>query len=184
MRAPRAWALGAALVLATASAAPQEGAPPAESGPAMARNAERFGLVLSKGAPLTISSEELDLTRQEDGGERVVFRKQVDVVQGDLRIRCDWLEALYPQGTAGPPSRITARGHVRIEQAETEVRCGEAVFENSVCKAVCTGIEQPAALRRGDNVIRGERILFDLCSGQLTVRGAARVQVREGGEGS
>jgi lipopolysaccharide export system protein LptA len=148
------------------------------------RTAGRLGLSVSRDAPMTIGSDELEVVRDETGLERVVFRRNVDVVQGDLRLNCDWLEAVYPDGAGGRPKRITARGVVRIVQADSEVRCTEAVFDDATCTAVCSSSSGPAELHRGENVIKGDEIVLNLCNGHLTVRGRARVHVKPEEEGS
>ena len=132
---------------------------------------------------MTIDSDELEVVRDDSGRERVVFRNRVRVVQGDLYLDCDWLEALYPKGAGGRPTQIVARGSVRIRQRDSEVLCTQAVFEDKACTAVCTGSPGPAELRRGENVIKGDEIVFNLCTGHLKVRGGARVRVmpKEGG---
>ena len=176
------WAL-ALLTLGTALA--QE---VATSGPGaeipLERSAQRLGLAVSRDAPITITSDELDVARDENGRERVVFRRNVTVVQGEMHLRCDWLQVEYPDGVGGRPRRIVARGAVRMMQADSEVRCTEAVFDHDACKAVCTSSTGPAELRRGENVIKGDEIVFDLCTGFLKVRGSARVDVNPEKDGS
>lgn len=146
--------------------------------------AERMGLVFSKDAPMTIDSDELEVVRDDSGRERVVFQDNVRVVQGDLRLDCDWLRATYPKGAGGRPTQIVARGSVRMRQQDSEVLCTQAVFDDKACTAVCTSSPGPAELRRGENVIRGDEIIFDLCTGHLKVRGSARVRVMPKEEGS
>lgn len=133
----------------------------------------RLGFSLTKGAPMTINAEELEAMRDEKTGrERVVFRGDVEVLQGDLRVDCDWLEILYPGGSGGKASRVNARGSVRIKQFGNELRCTEAVMDNEACTAECISAEGPASLRRGEEIVEGEKILIDLCKGILKVRGA------------
>ncbi len=180
MRGLSALVVGCALALLTfgSTAAEDVGAagPPPEI--PLERTAQRLGLAVSRDAPITITSDELELTRDENGSERVVFRRNVTVVQGDMRLRCDWLQAEYSGGAGGTPQRIVARGAVRMMQDDSEIRCTEAVFTNGACQAVCTSESGPAELRRGENVIKGKEIVFDLCTGFLKVRGSARVDVK------
>ena len=168
----RGWlgvGLGVWLALPVAATEPEEGTP--------ARAAERFGFTLSKDEPMTITAEELDAARTEKGDEHVIFRRSVKVVQGDLHLSCDWLEAVYPKGKGGKPERITARGSVRIRQAGSEARCSEAILNNTACSVKCMGSGPPASLRRGEETIEGDQIFFDLCKGVLKVRGGARVRM-------
>ncbi len=148
------------------------------------RTAQRLGLEVSRDAPITITADELDVVRNESGQERVIFRRNVSVVQGELRLKCDWLEAEYPDGAGGQARRIVAHGAVRMLQNDSEVRCTQAVFDNDACTAVCTSSNGSAELRRGENVIQGDQIVFNLCTGHLKVRGRARVEIKPEEEGS
>ena len=185
MRGLPALVAGCALALLTLGSTEAEdvgaAGPPSEI--PLERTAQRLGLAVSRDAPITITSDELEVTRDENGSEQVVFRRNVTVVQGDMRLRCDWLQAEYSGGAGGTPQRIVARGAVRMMQDDSEIRCTEAVFTNDACQAVCTSESGPAELRRGDNVIKGDRIVFDLCTGYLKVRGSARVGVKPEADG-
>ncbi len=153
------------------------------AGPAAAQDLRdqtmgRLGLEVDRGAPITISAEEFDAVRDEDGAERVVFRRKVRLQQGDLHLSCDWLEALYPDGAGGRPARITARGSVALRQADTEVHCTEALFDDAACSVRCASTTGPAVLRRGDDVVEGREIHFDLCKGLVKVRGGGMVTIQ------
>ena len=179
LRAILAGGLLAFCALTPAVAADSK-APEARSVPA-SEAAGRLGLSVPRDAPMTIAAKELEAMRDGKGRERVVFRGDVRVEQGDLRVTCNWLEAIYPDGAGGQPDRITARGDVRIQQAETEVLCTEVVFTQGACDTLCTSDSGAAVLRRGENLIEGEQIHFDLCTGTLKVRNG-QVKVRRGSE--
>jgi lipopolysaccharide transport protein LptA len=141
-------------------------------------NASRLGLDVSLDAPTAIRSQELEASRDDAGRERVIFEGSVVVEQADLRIFCDWLEATYPTEGEGGPERLVARGKVRIRQGESEVECTEAVFESKRQRAVCTSSDGPAILRRGDDIVEGREIVFDLARSTLRVSGGAIVRVQ------
>lgn len=150
-----------------------------------ARHARRLGILLGSDAPMKIRSDELE-ARSERAGERVVFRHHVEVVQEDLHLNCDRLEAVYVDGDRGGPASIVATGNVHIRQAETEVNCTRMVFDRVAGEAECTADPGWAVLRRGEDVVEGKRIEFDLRDGIVRVRGGARVRmvpVREDAEG-
>ncbi len=135
--------------------------------------ATRFGFEFEEGVPMKIDADELEARRDEKTGrERVEFTGNVRVEQGDLRIQCNWLEAIYPKGGGGKPSRITARGAVRIKQLNNEAQCTEAILNNDRCTARCISDDGPAVLKRGEEVVKGEQILMDMCKGVLKVKGA------------
>ena len=95
--------------------------------------------------------------------------------QDNLRLTCDWLEALYPPD-GGNAQRITARGSVRLEQPGTTITCTELIYDSPACRVLCTS--EPAVVVRGDDVLKGREIELDLCKGTLKVRGGAALQLR------
>jgi lipopolysaccharide transport protein LptA len=139
--------------------------------------AARFGLDLSADSPTSIRAEQLEASRDAAGRERVIFEGKVQVEQGGLLIFCDWLEATYPESGKGGAERLVARGNVRIRQGEREARCTEAVFEQARNRAVCRSSTGLASLRRGEDIVEGEEIVFDLARSSVRVSGGAVVRV-------
>jgi lipopolysaccharide transport protein LptA len=135
-----------------------------------------MGISVDRSQPLSIESEELEASQREDGRQRIVFKKNVRVSQDDLRIGCDWLEALYGPNGAGAPEKITCRGSVKIRQADVEASCDEVIFVQAQDQGVCVG--KPAELRRGENVVEGPEIHFDTLNEKITVKGGVRIRVR------
>jgi lipopolysaccharide transport protein LptA len=160
----------AALVLLPAPVRSADASAPSQA-------AERLGLSLDRKKPMSIQAQELEATRDPRGGEQVVFQKAVEVVQGDLRIDCDWLEARYGADRSGGPERITARGSVKIRQPGVEVSCAEAVFERAQQRALCKGGADGASLHRGADNVVGREIEFDLERSVFRVRGGATVTI-------
>ena len=148
---------------------------------------DRLGLAMDTELPMTIRSDELEAAPDAAGRDRVIFQRNVHVEQGDMVLRCDWLEAIYPKrsgsNTGGRPDRITARGSVRIRQARNEARCSEAVFNNQACSAECTMKGGKAELRRGGDLIEADAIVFDLCKGVLKARGGVRIRTTSSAAG-
>ena len=144
---------------------------------------ERLGVQLESGAPMKITSDELEALRDESGAERIIFTQNVHVVQGELEVFCDWLEAMYPETAGGQADRITARGSVRILQTGREAICTEAVFDNVKETAECTTEGGKSRLRRGEDTIRADRIYFDLRTGKFRASGRVEVEVRSEEEG-
>jgi lipopolysaccharide transport protein LptA len=148
----------------------------ADSEPGSGDPGSGFGISLDRSQPMEIESEELEASRREDGRQRVVFKRKVRLSQADLRIGCDWLEALYPAKGEGAPEKITCRGAVTIRQGDVEAKCDEVVFVRARNQGVCVG--QPAELRRGENVVEGPQIHFDTLNETITVKGGVRIHVR------
>ena len=193
MTAPVRWLPALALGLLAASAvradeapapAPEMAAPvvPApkevEESSSGQKAAQRLGLRVAEGEPIDISADELEAVRDPDGTERVIFRGNVRVVQGTLTVRAERLEAVYPKGGGGRPERIEATDSVQIRQEGAEALCRQAIFEERAGRIVCTDDSGEATLKREGDVVRGDRIEFDLRKGVLRVRGRARVRIQ------
>ncbi len=174
----RPLCFAAALLMAFTATAAGADTPPEIESDAGEQAARRLGLRVDDGQPIDISSDELEALRDADGAERVIFRGNVRVVQGTLQITADRLEAVYPRGAGGRPGRIEATQNVRIVQEGAQAECREAVFEERVGRIVCSAPGGNATLRRGGDVVRGDRIEFDLRKGVLKVRGRARVRIQ------
>lgn len=131
--------------------------------------------------PITIESDELELRALPDDARVVVFERNVHVRQGDVELRADLLEAFYPPEES-EPSRLAARGHVRVDQPGQRAYCAEAEYLRDVDRLTCRG---DARLERGCDVVRGDSIEFDLSADRARVIGAARVVLgsRRAGEG-
>ncbi len=130
--------------------------------------------------PISINSEELEVLQLE-GGRRLVFSRNVEVLQGEVTLNADRLEALYPPG-ASQPAELLASGHVRVSQGDRRARCDEAVYHRSTHTIVCRG---EAEVLQGCDRMRGAEIEFDLDTDRVRVMGAAFVEIRpEDGDGS
>ena len=141
--------------------------------------AERLGVELESDAPMSISSDALEAVRDESGAEKIVFTHNVVVEQGSLRIYCDRLEALYPQGeSGGRPDRITASGSVRITQPGREAHCAVATVDNRAGTALCVAKSGKVELRRGGDVIRADSVEFNLATGAVKAQGGVTIRVQ------
>jgi lipopolysaccharide export system protein LptA len=175
----RAAALALALTLAAAGpSSAQEPAAPAPKTPSQA--AERLGLKFTPNAELVITSDEAEGMKAPDGRESVVFNKNVKARQGDMRLECDWLEAIYPKvANEHRPDNIAAKGGVVISQGTNEARCNEAKIDNVACTAECRSAGSKATLRRGTDDVEADVIYFDLCKGTVKAVGGVQIRVRE-----
>jgi len=129
--------------------------------------------------PINIRSGELEAF--EEGGERrFVFRRDVEVRQGDLRLTSERLEAFYPQGSS-QPDRLEASGRVVVLQGDREARCDRATYLRGEGRVLCFGDD--AVLVQGGDRVQGKEIEFDLDTERLVVRGGADVQLQPGDTG-
>lgn len=127
--------------------------------------------------PTEIKAEEAEIIDRSDG-RRLVFRRDVWVRQGDLTLRSDWLEALYDRG-ASDPKRLVARGSVKVDQGDRRAECDEATYLRLEQTLTCVG---HAVLVQGCDVVRGERIEFDLAGDRAQVEGGASILIRSEAE--
>ena len=115
----------------------------------------------------------------QDGGRRLVFSQNVEVLQGDVSLNADRLEAIYPQG-ASQPERLLASGHVLVVQGDRRARCDEAIYERGPYTIVCRG---KAEVLQACDRVRGEEIEFDLERERVRVTGAASVVIQSEDDG-
>lgn len=127
--------------------------------------------------PIAINSDELEVVEQ-DGERHLLFKRNVRVVQGDIRLRTDRLEAFYEKG-ASRPRRLTATGHVRVDQGDREAHCERAIYLRDERVLRCLG---SAELRDGCDRVRGGEIEFDLAQERVRVIGAASVLISPEGD--
>ena len=123
--------------------------------------------------PISIKSDELEVLPQ-DGGRRLVFSRNVVVVQGDIQLRANRLEAIYPQGASQPDS-LHATGHVFVIQGDREARCEDATYVRASDTIFCRG---NAEVVQGCDRVRGREIEFDLANDRVRVSGAASVLIQ------
>ena len=177
--APSSWGQHGAAEPLPQVAAPDPAPRPDEPGArAEQEAAQRLGLDLSGGSPMSISSDELEALPRDGGVEKVIFRRNVVVKQGPLRIDCERLEAFYASGQGGGrPDKITASGSVRIRQPGREAHCDVATLDNRARTAVCSAASGKVQLRRGEDVIHADSIEFDLETGAVRATGGVTIQV-------
>ncbi|MCU0669122.1 MAG: hypothetical protein MUF70_07210 [Myxococcota bacterium] len=156
---------------------PKEASTDAASGgavaPAQAETEQGVSMFPIKGdKPLSIRSDELEAL-EEGGRRRLVFTRNVNVEQGDLKVHSDRLEALYPPGGT-QPDRLVANGHVRVSQRDKTMLCDAATFYQSEDRLVCTG---NAELLQGKDRVQGREIEIFVRQNRVKVKGGAIVNV-------
>jgi lipopolysaccharide export system protein LptA len=149
--------------------------PGAEGGADGEAESEEQGVDLdrfrSKG-PIAIESDELELIEKENQ-RYVVFTHNVRVMQADVLLLTDQLEAFYPEGSS-QPERFVASGRVRVQQGERRARCDRAVYLREDETVICSG---RAELFQGCDHVRGQEIRFDLAGERVRVMGAPSVVI-------
>ena len=128
--------------------------------------------------PFTIESGELELRALPDESRVLLFLHGVLVRYGETELRSDELEAFYPPEES-QPSRMLARGNVRIDQREQRATCEEAEYRRDAELLICRG---QARLSNGCDVVEGDSIELDLAAERARVVGAARVVIAPRGQ--
>lgn len=108
--------------------------------------------------PIEIQADTLD-AQTVPGGRRLTFTGQVSAAQGDITLKCDTLQAFYPNG-ASEPDQLVAKGNIFVTQRDRTATCEEAIFYRAEEKLVCTG--SPAELTEECSRAEAEKFTFYL----------------------
>ena len=122
-------------------------------------------------APIEITADTLEVRQNR---RIATFTGEVDAVQGDLVLSADQLRVHYrgdaEVGQAGPGGtsirRIEAFGNVFLSSPEETAQGDAGVYE--VATRTVT-LEGSVVLTKGQNVIRGERLEYNLATGRSQV---------------
>lgn len=132
--------------------------------------------------PIQIEADELEVFDRE---RRAVFTGNVEVVQGTVNLKASTLTVFYEgeDGTeaAGAAAggqqqvrRIEAEGQVVVTSEDQRATGESAVYETETEIVTLTG---NVVLSQGDNVVRGDRLIVNLATGQSRVEASGgRVQ--------
>lgn len=152
------------------------------TGPAAAQNPDRAfgGLGTESTAPIRIDADRLDVFDREN---RAVYEGNVVAVQGDTTIRCSQLTIYFdrnPTGGSGDEAgdaiqRIECAGPVTILSQDQVATGDQATYDRARGEMVITG---DVALSQGQNVTRGERLVYDIDRGVANVEAGATQRVR------
>ena len=123
--------------------------------------------------PIRIDSEELEVITEGET-RRLVFSRNVKVVQGDVQLNADNLQAFYPTGSS-QPDRLEAEGNVRVFEGDREIRCTRATYDREGSSVRCKG---DAVLIQGCDEVRGREIELNIDDERIRVSGAASVVFR------
>ena len=124
--------------------------------------------------PIEITADSLEVKQKE---QLAVFRGNVDAVQGAMRLSASEIWVRYrpeSEGEAqGTISRINASGQVRFSTPSETARGDSGVYDVDAQVITLTG---SVVLTRGGSVIRGEKLVLDLATGQSKIESTQRVR--------
>lgn len=134
--------------------------------------------------PISIEADSLEVF---DRDQKAVYKGNVVVVQGDTTMKSAEMVVFYSragQGAASAPSapapapaqegpgvrRVEAFGGVTITSKDQIASGREGLFDRENNRVILTG---DVALSQGGNITKGDRLNYDLTTGQATVEARA-----------
>jgi lipopolysaccharide export system protein LptA len=148
-----------------------------------ARPAPMAGIGGNSREPIKIDADRLDVFDREN---RAVFAGNVVAVQGETTIRCSAMTVFYERGGNRPGAapaanqapaapagdsavrKVDCAGPVTVMQRDQVATGNNATFDRVANVVTITG---NAALSQGQNVTRGEKVLYNLNTGVANVEG-------------
>ncbi|MES1202388.1 MAG: LptA/OstA family protein [Pseudomonadota bacterium] len=135
------------------------------------------------GGPVSYSADNLEYF---DGDRRLVLTGDVDVVQGDARLRADHLTLFFKQAPqqqqqsqgglgAGDIEKMIADGEVYYVRPQQSARGNHAEYITATDSVTFTG---NVVVASDANVIRGETLVLQIGTKQTVIRPGAGQRVR------
>lgn len=135
------------------------------------RKSEGKGLKAERGFGLTASDKPIDITSDTVEANQkqnmVTFKGNVVAKQEEITLYANTLVITYDPNTR-KLKEIMAIGNVKIVQLDRRASGQKATFHQDGNKLVLDG---EAVLREGENVIRGERVIYFIDEGRSVVEG-------------
>jgi lipopolysaccharide export system protein LptA len=118
-------------------------------------------------APVNYAADRIEL---QDKAQRVVLSGNVDITQGDLRMRSARSTVAYTNDGSLKIQRLDATGGVTVTRGNESAKGDVAVYDFNRRIITMAG---NVALRRGTDTLNGGRLVMDLNSGVSSVDGRA-----------
>ncbi len=122
-----------------------------------------FGLTSSR-TPIDINSDTVEANQKQNV---VTFKGNVVAKQENVTLHANMLAIYYDPDTKGIKT-VVATGNVKIVQLERRATSQKATFHQDENKVVLDG---EAVIREGENVIRGERVIYYVDEERSVVEG-------------
>ena len=130
------------------------------------------GLDSVRGLPVEIRSDALEVDNTT--GE-TVFSGNAVIGQGDMRLAAPVIRIFYAAGEDGRIQRMEASGGVTLVTADEAAEAPNAVYEVIAGTVIMRG---SVILTQGENVVSGDRLDFNLQSGQGRMEGNVRTIIQ------
>ncbi len=129
-------------------------------------------------APVDITANQLELVNSQCSA---IYRGGAEALQETSRLRADQLTIVYVKAAGGGPGsgcssdllRMEATGSVFYVTPEQRIRGDRAVYEAQTQTLTLTGSVVAA---RGQDVMKGERLVVNTVSGDARMEGGGRVR--------
>ena len=118
-------------------------------------------------APVNYAADRIEL---QDKAKRVVLSGNVDITQGDLKMRAARTTVAYTDADALKIQRLDATGGVTVTRGTESARGDVAVYDFNRRIITMAG---SVSLRRGTDTLNGGRLVMDLNTGVSSVDGRA-----------
>ncbi|MBV1689652.1 LptA/OstA family protein [Novosphingobium sp. G106] len=116
-------------------------------------------------APVDYAADRIEL---QDKANRVVLSGNVDITQGDLKMRAARTTVAYTNADALKIQRLDATGGVTVTRGNQSAKGDVAVYDFNRRIITMAG---NVALRRGTDTLNGGRLVMDLNTGLSSVDG-------------
>ncbi len=128
-------------------------------------------------APVNYAADRIEL---QDKQQRVVLSGNVDITQGDLRLRAGRTTVAYTDAGALKIQRLDATGGVVVTRGSETARGDVAIYDFN--RRIIT-LAGNVALNRSGDTLNGGRLVIDLASGVSSVDGRGGGSAAGGGGG-
>ena len=122
-----------------------------------------FGLASSR-APINIDSETMEADQKQNV---FTFKGNVVAKQEDITLYANTLTIFYDPDTKGIKT-VVATGNVKVVQLDRRATGQKITFHQDENRIV---LEGEAVIREGENVIRGERVIYYMGEDRSVVEG-------------
>lgn len=134
--------------------------------------------------PIEITADSLDVIQEN---QKAVFTGNVVVIQGNVKIQSDKMTVFYKnsaekkqsdEATMGSNaiSKILTDGHVVLTTQDESAKGDNGIYDVEANMVYLTG---HVILSKGKNVLSGNKLEYNLTTGQSRVTGGAGVKVGE-----
>jgi lipopolysaccharide export system protein LptA len=137
----------------------------------MTASAQAQDMKMDAKQPIEITADSLEVSQKE---QQATFTGNVVAVQGAMKITSDRMKVFYrtgqqTKGNAQAISRIEVQGNVFMTNTSETARSKSGVYDVDANKL---HLKNEVVLTRGENVVKGEALEYDLTTGKSQIVGA------------